>query len=266
MMSGVLRMEAIKMRTTRSTLWVLVLVAAVSLGLTTVNALSFRSVLDKAKDGDEGVGDLIRGQITVEGGVMMLVGFGSVLVLILGVLAVTGEYRHGTIETTFQAVPRRYPVLCGKVAVYGGVSALVVLLVAPLESFLFKAGLGHYGDGLEVFGSDALRLYWVLPLYAVLLTAMAVGVGALVRHTAGALAVLLLWKLVFESVVGMLGDWGRTAQAYLPFINFERFFGNGLMHENIDFPWGPTGSLLYFVAICLALFAAGVVTTMRRDA
>ncbi len=187
---------------------------------------------------------------------------GMAVVMVLATLAVTGEYSVGTIRATFLAVPRRGVALVAKAVVVGAVAAVVGLV----------AGFGAWGLGVAVApGVDlALRgaVEWrqVAGVAAVYLLAsvIAVAVGILVRHTAGAVAIVLVWALVAEQLIGLLPGIGPVVTPWLPF-QAGKFFltsdgtGTGLLGS----PWAALG---YLTAVAAALLAAAVAAAQRRDA
>jgi hypothetical protein len=110
------------------------------------------------------------------------------------------------------------------------------------------------------------RVVGVIALYAVLAAVLGVAVGALLRYTAGAVAVLLLWPLVVEPVLANLPDAGPAVGPYLPFVNAFVFTDVPWLFPTYVMPWGPIGSLLYFAAVVGFLFVGATVVVNRRDA
>jgi ABC-2 type transport system permease protein len=105
-----------------------------------------------------------------------------------------------------------------------------------------------------------------LALYAVLAAVLGVGVGALIRFAAGTVAVLLLWPLVAEPILGNLPSVGTEIGPYLPFGNMFRFLEVLWLYPVYAMPWGEAGSLLYFVGVVAVVFIAAIVVVNRRDA
>jgi len=95
---------------------------------------------------------------------------------------------------------------------------------------------------------------------------LGVGVGALLRHSAGAVAVLLLWPLLIEPVLGNLPNIGSEVGPYLPFANIFRFVDVQWLFPSYSVPWGEIGSLVYFVVVVAAVYVAAIVVVNRRDA
>jgi ABC-2 type transport system permease protein len=88
----------------------------------------------------------------------------------------------------------------------------------------------------------------------------------LLRHSAGAVAVLLLWPLVVEPILGNLPRVGSEVGPYLPFANVFQFIRVQWLYPVYDMPWGEFGSLVYFTVVVSAVYAAAIVVVHRRDA
>ena len=98
---------------------------------------------------------------------------------------------------------------------------------------------------------------------------IAVSVGLLLRQTAGAVTLLLIWVLVLESLVGAIPDVGDDITRWLPFANAAGFLAGPatpLAVEGLAAPLSPLGSLLYLAVFTTALFAVAVAVADRRDA
>ena len=88
----------------------------------------------------------------------------------------------------------------------------------------------------------------------------------LLRHTAGAVTVLLLWPLLVEPLLGNLPGRGWEIGPYLPFAKVFRFLEVQWLFPEYAMHWGAWGSLGYFTGIVGAIFVAALVTVNRRDA
>ena len=171
--------------------------------------------------------------------------------MVLSAMTMTGEYRSGMIRTTFAATPNRTLVLAAKAVVAAAFSALFTavlvigaVVVARLSSDPLLSAPAVAGRVRECGASSA-----PLAVYAALAAVLGVAVGALLRHTAGAVAVLLLWPLVVEPILGNLPDVGAQVGPYLPFGNAFVFTDVQWLFPTYAMPWGPFGSLLYFAGI-----------------
>ncbi|NLE80353.1 MAG: ABC transporter permease [Rhodococcus sp.] len=263
---AVLAAERIKLTTTRSPWWCTAIIIVLGLGLAAVIGLSakasFNSFEDEIAAGNQpSFEPFLPTLADAVGGVS---GFGVLVLMILGALAVTSEYRFGVIRTTFQAIPNRASVLVAKAGLIGVGGALLTFVLTFGAYAIAKATAGEEaGVALTLTGSDAWRAIYGVPIYALLCVVLAVGVGALVRQSAAAIALLLLWPLLIESLFGLFGEFGRTVQPFLPFGNANNFLGQPM---GIDYHWGPWGSLVYFAAFVAVVFGAAIVSVNTRDA
>lgn len=243
------RAEVAKVLSTRM-VWGLLLA---SLGYTAVNmvvlvALAGQETLPEL-DTQEGLRQVFASASTA-----------TAFTLVLGVLAVTAEFRHGTITSTFLVVPRRSRVITAKLAALPVVGFGFAVLGVALTA---GAGYGVAAwQGIDV-ASTASDVPGVLvgSLVGVTLYAMlGVGFGALIRNQVAAVITALLWMLLVEStLVSFLPEVGRwtpggAAQAMTL---SEPLRGGDLLS-----PWA--GAAL-FVGYCVLLAALGARTTMRRD-
>jgi hypothetical protein len=182
---------------------------------------------------------------------------------VLGVLVITAEYSTGMIRATFAAVPKRPTVLAAKAAVFtaatlvtGIVSSFAAFSVgqAILSSKHIQASIGDPGVLRSVFGAG---------LYLAVLGLLALGIGTLIRHSAGAIAAVFGLILVLPGVVLALpASWSNAISKYLPSSAGQAIFRT--MPNRTSFsPW--VGLLLFCGYTAVVLVAAGV-ALQRRDA
>lgn len=263
---GVVAAERIKLTSTKSPLWCTIAIIGLGLGLAAVIGLTSKVSLNAYKDdiaagGDGGMEPFLPTLPDAAGGVT---GFGVLVLMIMAALAVTSEYRFGLIRTTFQAVPKRDSVLITKAGLIGVFGAVLTFALTFGAYAIAKATAGsEAGALLTLSGSDAWRAIYGVPIYALLCVALAVAVGSLVRQSAGAITLLLLWPLLIESLFGLFGRVGREIQPFLPFANANHFLG---ADQGIEWHWGPWGSLVYFVVFVGVVFGAALFVVNRRDA
>ncbi|MET4048033.1 ABC transporter permease [Rhodococcus sp. 1163] len=264
---GVLAAERIKITSTKSPWWCTIAIIVLGLGLAAIvgitSKLGVNSYNNQVAQGDqpdfepffpsafEAVGSGVGG-------------FGAMVLMILAALTVTSEYRFGVIRTTFQAIPNRAAVLTSKALLIGVFGFLLSLVLGLGAFYLAKATAGPDAGILLSFDTDGTwRVIYGTAILAFLQVIIAVGVGALLRQSAGAIALLLLWPLVIENLFGLFGSFGRAVQPFLPWANTSNFLGQD---GGIDFHWGPIGSLIYFIVFTAVIFGAAVLVTNRRDA
>jgi hypothetical protein len=234
---AVLNAERVKLTTTRSPLWSAIAVAVLSLGLAAIQASTVYGP----------------GPLEPEKAAMGVAVFGVPVLMILSALTVTNEYRSGLIRTTFMAVPNRTLVLAAKATVAAAFSSFYAAVMAAASIVVAHSHLEW-------------RLVGGIALYAALAAVVGVAVGALLRASAGAVAVLLLWPLVAEPLLANMPNISTRVGPYLPFGNAFRFIDVTWLYPYYAMPWGPLGSIVYFAGVAAALFVAALVTVNRRDA
>jgi ABC-2 type transport system permease protein len=186
-MLAVIQAELLGLRTVRSR-WA---ITAGAVLLTCVLAIT--PVVDSGKMGHPSVGTA-GAMLRVFGAV----GAGQFVVLLLGVLTVTSEFRHGTATVTFLQTPRRVRVLAGKLAS----TVLVGFALAAVDLMLVLAiGLSTGAVAPSLLNGDivlrVLGLLLAYPVYGLL----GVGIGALIIYQPAAVIVPLAWVLYLEDLV-----------------------------------------------------------------
>ncbi|GAA0507241.1 ABC transporter permease [Saccharopolyspora subtropica] len=188
--------------------------------------------------------------------------FGLMVVLVLAALSITTEYRFGTIRATFQAVPNRTAALLAKTVVV----AVVALVIGEAAAFgsLGVAGVLSPDSDLALRTLDDWRQVAGVGVVFAISAVLAVAVGALLRQTAGAVALLLLWPLLVESLVGLVPGIGDELREWMPFIAVGHFLAGSAGDTAV--PYGPWGGLAYFAAVAVGLWVVALVVLRRRDA
>jgi len=186
----------------------------------------------------------------------------QLVVGVLGVLFVTGEYATGMIRSTFTAVPRRLHVIGAKAAVFG----LVALVAMTLASFAAFYGaqifLGPDGHGSSLSDPGALRSVAGAGLYLTLVGLLGAGIGWVVRSTAGAISALVGLLLILPILMASLGSWAHPFVKYMPGNAGESFVTSARIPDALA-PVTGIGVLALWVA---AAFVAAAVVVRRRDA
>jgi hypothetical protein len=246
----VLDAERIKLSTTRSVLWTSAAIAVLSMGLA-------------ALQGSTAYG---ASSLPPEKAALGVAVFGVPLLMVLAAMTVTGEYRSGMIRTTFMATPNRTLVLIAKAVVAAMFSAVYAAALTIAAVLVGRLMAPLVGSNPSLVDPGTWRLVGAISLFAALAAVLGVGVGALLRHAAGAVAVLLMWPLVVEPILGNLPNIGSEVGPHLPFGNAFLFTRVQWLYPAYDMPWGEFGSLLYFAAVVSVVFAAAIVVVNRRDA
>lgn len=248
-----LAVERIKLFSTRSPYWCTALALILGVGLTAIIA-----------------GTTDNGQMSIG-----LTQFGSSqlalsVVLVMSALAVTTEYRFSTIRATFLAVPSRTSALVAKTVVVAIIAGVLGEIIAFASWGMAKL-LSPASDLAINTGAEWRHVAGIGLLYGIG-AVLAIAVGILVRQTAGAVAILLVWNMLLEGLIGIIPKVGIKIQAWLPFQNANHFLalGGGDAAEQpgagIDFKLSQWGSLGYFAAIAVALLVVALIVAKRRDA
>jgi ABC-2 type transport system permease protein len=190
-MSALVLAEFLKFRTTRTSIGVLVAAAALT-GIATAGTVG------TARDDQLGTTDLSRDIVS-----SALVT--TLIVFLLGVMAVTMEWRHGTVTRTFLITPRRGLVLVAKEAWLAGLAVVLSVLALALALAIALPWLSIEGSSFEVDGG-VVGLAGRAVLASVLWGALGVGVGAVIQNQTAALIGAVIWILPVEGLaIALLG-------------------------------------------------------------
>jgi ABC-2 type transport system permease protein len=195
--TGVLRSEWTKLRSVRSTTWTLLATVVITVGI---------GIIATATEATRWAHSFPGSHLSFDPTNLSLTGllFGQFAIGILGVLAISAEYGTGTIRASLAAVPDRRILLAAKAAVF----ALVALVVGEVVSFsaffigqmLISGGAPHATIGQ----AGVLRAVFGGGLYLALLGLLALGLGSIIRHTAGAIAVFVGFLLIIPLLLPAL--------------------------------------------------------------
>ncbi|KUN36077.1 ABC transporter permease subunit [Streptomyces longwoodensis] len=170
--------EWTKIRSVRSTMWTLGVYVLLVVGIGLVTALL---VAANASDGS------LDGENPLSMGFFGLL-LGSMCVITLGVLTTASEYGTGMIRTTTVACPSRGRVLAAKSIVFFAVAFLVTLVSTFLVAVVDTAVLT---DAREPSGSEWLKATVGVSLYLALLGLVSLAIGSVIRHSAGAITIMI---------------------------------------------------------------------------
>jgi ABC-2 type transport system permease protein len=252
--------EWTKIRSVRSTLWTLIIFAVVSLGLTgLLTWLTMRAL-------DSGQAD--RRSATIGGDPVNFIlgtglGLGQLAICVLGVLVITSEYGSGTIRASLLAMPRRIPMLIAKGVVFGAL-VFVVGEAVSFGSFFIGAAIVHSHFPVSLSQPGVTRAVIGSGLYLTVLGLFALAIGALIRHTAGAITTVIGLVLVIFNLTGLLpGSWGAHINAYMPTVAGLLITQDKQAAGQLLSPWQGLGVFCAWTAL---LLIAGAYLLKRRDA
>jgi ABC-2 type transport system permease protein len=251
--------EWTKIRTLRSTVWSLLLLVVVTLGFTALfTALTVAQWATLAP--------ATKAQVLADPGRMVLgAGFqlGQLAVCVLGVLVMTSEYASGTIRASLLAVPTRTPMLAAKTGVFAAL-IFVVGEVTAIPTFFLGAWVLRNRAPVSISDPGVLRAVLGAGIYLAVLAVFAIAIGALVRHTAGAITGIIGFVLVLAPLTQLLpGAVGRHIHGYLP---SEAGSLVASPHQGVNDVLGPWQGLGVFCLETAVLVVAAAYLLRRRDA
>jgi ABC-2 type transport system permease protein len=226
------------------------------------SALTLLVALLKASRADKHSGRLAVGPLNSAhglAGVLATPDYATLLALVLGVIVVTGEFRHHTITTTYLAFPKRVRVLVAKMLASASVGILFGLLASIIST---AVGLGfvaanHYPVALG---------FWIIVRYGAgdvlacaFLAALGVAVGTLIRNQLVAIIAAFAWSLLAEGILYALSS---SLAAYLPYSSARQLAGATLSGVN-PLPFAAGAALIAALAVALAVVTTR--TTLTRD-
>jgi len=266
-----LRSEWVKFWTLPSSIWIIAITIVVMVGLSALMAwgLSLGGESGAPQDPSAGGGADVSVQ-PGEGAQLPALGLvavtfsysvGQIVLAVLGVLVATSEYATGQIRATLTAVPTRTPVLVAKVILVALVALGLGALAVGLSWLATYPILQPEGLHLDPAVEGTWRTLAGVPLYLAAIALFSLGVGFLLRHTAGAIAAVLGVLLVLPILTMIPIDWVQDLALYLPASAGERLV-LGAPDDTLS-EWQGYAVLC---AYAVAALAAAAVLLRRRDA
>ena len=185
-------------------------------------------------------------------------------IAVLGVLVITGEYSTGMIRSSFIAVPKRLPVLWAKLGVYAIASFLLILPAVLIAFFASQAILSrHHILQISIGDNGVARSIIGGALFVSLVGIFALGIGSIVRNTAGGIAPFAGIFFVIPPLMNILPlSWNHAITKYLPSEAGRQLFS--LTHD--QYSLSPLAGGLLFLGYCALAVAVAAVLLVRRDA
>ena len=197
--------------------------------------------------------------------------FGQIVVAVLGALIITGEYSSGQIRSSLAAVPKRGRLLLSKAVVLAVVSFILGSVSVFLSWAISKPFLGEHAGSLT--DAHYAGYIWGSGLAYAVIALMTLGIGFLLRSTAGAITVIVSllfvvavplqlaaskWEWI-NKVIGCLPSTVSSAVSD-PFQNATQWGGDGVQFLSHG------QAIAVFVAWALVPLIAAWVVFSRRDA
>ncbi len=192
---------------------------------------------------------------------MNVAGFVQVFALVLGILAVTSEFRHGTITPSLLVIPDRIRLTLAKLIAGLGVGVALGLLATVLVVVVVKL-IGGVRD-LDTSG-DALALIVGGTIATGLYAALGVGIGAVIRNQVGAIIGALVYVFVLEPLAQLIPKANDVFAKYgLGGVSAAL---SGIRNEESDVELlGQVAGGLLFAGYVAVLIGIGLVLMRRRD-
>jgi len=238
---GVIASEFTKIRSVRSTYWTIVALVVVGVGFAALIGFGIANSIQHQpwnKAGTDGTQSILTPFLFI----------GQLIIAVIGAMVITSEYSTGMIRTSLTAMPRRGTVYLGKLIVLTVVTLVVSLVTSFLAFFVGSLTLSGSGVAGSLFhnvtipanvnvsgggpnspsnytfvGTDVITSGHVLmaiigsALFVTVVALIAFGLGAIIRHTAGAISSVFGLLFVLSIIIQVLPDtWRWDIMRFFP--------------------------------------------------
>ncbi|MFJ4003019.1 ABC transporter permease [Streptomyces sp. NPDC090023] len=244
--------EWTKMKSVRSTVWTLGVFVLLVVGIGLLAAVAVR-----------GAGEL-DGQNPLTLGFFGLL-LGMMCVMTLGVLTTASEYGTGMIRTTMTACPSRGRVLAAKSIVFFVVAFVVTLATVSLVALIQTSMLE--GNGTKTpSGEEWLKATLGISLYIALLGLLSLLVGSMIRHSAGAITIMI-GAVLAPLVIALFMNAGSLEKVQQALLEYSIPSQMGVFYDNTLSHSGPSGwePLWIILGVTAAAFAGAYALLQSRD-
>jgi hypothetical protein len=248
--------EWTKLRSVRSTKWSLAVGILLTIAFPIIFSFVTKSHWHSMSPGDR------RGRHPLD---IALAGVNvaQLAIAVLGVLLISAEYSTGSIRSTFTAVPKRLPVLWAKLLDYAAVS-FALMVPAVLVSFFASQAILSNIHQLQISFSQPGVARAVIggAVYVMLVGIFALAIGAIVRNTAGGIALFAGIFFVIPPLMNILpSNWNNAISRWLPSEAGRQLFA--LTKDPNRYAQWPSGAI--FLGYCVVAVAIAAVLLVRRD-
>jgi ABC-2 type transport system permease protein len=239
-LGGVIASEFTKLRSVRSTYWTIGALIIVGVGIAAIVGFGIASSIHSQpwqKAGTDATQDSL----------IAFFELGQLIIAVIGAMSITSEYSTGMIRTSLTAMPRRSTVYLGKLIVLTSVTLVVSLVTSFLAFFAGQAAMSGSGVSASLFhsitipanaqvnqsgngptsyvfqGTDVISSGSVLTavigtaLFVTVVALIAFGLGAIIRHTAGAITSTIGLMFVLSIIIQILPDnWRWDIMRFFP--------------------------------------------------
>jgi ABC-type transport system involved in multi-copper enzyme maturation permease subunit len=284
-LAGTIRSEFTKLRSVRSTYWTIAAMVIVSVGFAAIAGFAIAQNLHTNPANKAGM-DATQAAL---GGFFEL---GQLIIAVLGALTITSEYSTGMIRTSLTAMPRRGTVYAAKLLVFGTVTLVVSVITSFIAFFVGQAAMSGSGVSASLFHSVTIPANAIVngspnnvtfsgtivispgtvltailgtALFVTVVALIAFGLGAIIRHTAGAITSVIGLMFIIPIIFQLLPDAWRW--------DIMRFFPDaagrvlsvtvGQQNPHLWSAWPQFGVTLLYAAVFLGV---GAYLFRKRDA
>jgi ABC-2 type transport system permease protein len=282
---GALRSEFTKLRSVRSTYWTIAALFIVSVGIAAIAGFAIASNIHNNPANKAGLD-------ATQATLIAFFEFGQLIIAVLGALAITSEYSTGMIRTSLTAMPRRGTVYAAKLIVFTTVTLIVSLITSFVSFFVGQAAMAGSGVSASLFHSitipananqqgptgpvtfqgtivitpgNVLTAIIGVALFVTVVALIAFALGAIIRHTAGAICGVIGLMFVLPIIIAVLPNTWRW--------DVMRFFPDaagrvlsvtiGNQNPHLWSAWPQFGVTLVWGAVLLAI---GAYLFRKKDA
>jgi ABC-type transport system involved in multi-copper enzyme maturation permease subunit len=258
---GTLRSEVTKIRSVRSTYWMLVLLVVASVVWSVAFCLGEASRWATMAPQDK------VGFDPAQASILGLASLGQLIIVVLGALTITSEYSTGMIRTSLTVMPRREVLYGAKAAVFAAVSLLVAVPASFICFFVGQQLLASTHVAATLSQPDVLRAVVASALYVAMCGLFAFGLGAILRSTAGGITAAYGFLFLLPQLAKALPNtWYADVVRWLPggeVIAEITSTGRQGMDTHLFSTWGEFAVFGVYTVVVLAV---GALLFLRRDA
>jgi hypothetical protein len=255
--TDLVKSEWTKIRTVRSTMWTLGVTIVLGIG---IGALV--TAVTRAHWASMNLGQ----RVTFDAPATSLIGLfiAQFAVGVLGVMVISAEYSTGTIRATFSAAPNRSKVFAAKIFVFGILAFVVAEFTSFVAFFLGQFLLSAPATHATLSSPGAFRAVFGGGIFVAVLGLMALGLGTIIRHTAGAISAFVGILLILPIIVQALPQGiSLDVRRFLP----DRIGANIITTKGALFnSFSPWVGLLILCLYAIGLLIIGNSLLETRDA
>src|SRR5271165_1871246 len=292
-LAGAIRSEFTKLRSVRSTYWTIAALFIVSVGIAAIAGAGIANNIHNNPWNAAGTD-------AAQASLIAFFEIGQLIIAVLGALVITSEYSTGMIRTSLTAMPRRGTVYAAKLIVFTTVTLIVSLVTSFVSFFVGQAAMSGSGVSASLFhsvtipqgvnmsppqggpgsnGAPIVKFFGTIvispgtvltavigcALFVTAAALIAFGLGAIIRHTAGAITSTIGLLFVLPIIIQILPDnWRWDIMRFFPDAAgrvLSVTIGNSNPH--LWSAWPQFGVTLIYAAVFLGI---GAYLFRKRDA